>query len=214
MSWPGSSKNPSAAASKPHHRAADPRARLLQELNDNASDNGTFTPIGSRPASSDDSVRSGGGGSAPKRSWLQRATTTTVLAEEAGVKRPWLMYLSYYIPCIAWVQKYQWSFFMGDVAAGSEFSVLFISSGGYRELTAAGDYSYLGEYLYSDGTISFCEFGAPPRDTRPLWVCGTAVRLRATGIMPDDGRGSRGRRVVADGQRHTSDERTSQSGVR
>ena len=199
MSLPGSSKDTSAA-SKPHHRAIDQRTRLLQGLHDNASDNGTFTPIDSRPASPGDSVRSGSGGLPPKRTWLERATTTTVLAEEAGVKRPWLMYLSYYIPCIAWVQKYQWSFFMGDVAAGSKSTLLFRARmWGSRINKRGGAYSYHGEYLYSNGTVAFGEPGASSRDTRSLRVCGTTFHLRVAGIVSNDGCGSRSRRVVTDG---------------
>lgn len=122
MSRPGSSKD--AKLPLPPH-IANPRTRLLH---DNVSDNGTFSPIGSLPSSAGSSVRSGrlgGGGSSPagnhKQNWRQRAATTTNLAEEAGVKYPWLMYMSYYIPCISWVGRYEWSFFVGDLAAGSKF---------------------------------------------------------------------------------------------
>jgi hypothetical protein len=125
---PGSSISPKLSAHHAHNHP-NPRTRLLSELySDNISDNGTFsTPIGSpRPGSPVDctsSIRSGRSGRAVsirnKPGWVRRATMTTNIAEEAGVKRPWLMYLSYYIPCIAWVGHYQWSFLVGDVAAGS-----------------------------------------------------------------------------------------------
>lgn len=105
MSPPGSSKGV-----KPPGKPADPRTRLLSEYTQDA-DNGTFS---SRPTSSGGSVSSG-------LNWFKRATTTATLAEGAGVKHPWLMYLSYYIPCIGWVGHYQWSFLIGDVAAGSMF---------------------------------------------------------------------------------------------
>jgi hypothetical protein len=108
--------------SLPSKRPADPRTRLLAELPDGgAGDHGTF----SRPESSNSSIRSGGRPpTLPTPSWIKRAVTTTERAEEAGVKRPWLMYLSYYIPCIAWVQQYKMQYLVGDVAAGSKLSLL------------------------------------------------------------------------------------------
>lgn len=101
---------------------AHPRTRLLHD--DAYSDNGTFTPIASRPVSpggsdSHSDQPSSTGGSVLRRSkWLTRTAATTSVAEEAGVKRPWLMYVSYYVPVIAWVGRYEWSFLVGDVAAG------------------------------------------------------------------------------------------------
>ncbi|KAI5809265.1 sulfate transporter family-domain-containing protein [Pyronema omphalodes] len=110
MSPPGSSKGV-----KPPGRPADPRTRLLAEYTQDA-DNGTFS---SRPTSPGGSVSSGS-------NWFKRATTTATLAEGAGVKHPWLMYLSYYIPCIGWVGHYQWSFLIGDIAAGITIASFYI----------------------------------------------------------------------------------------
>ena len=106
----GSSRN--SPAPRPHY--ADPRTRLLSELNDSA-DNGTFTSGSSRP-SSPGSTRSG---PTLKPGLLNRAATTISRAEEAGVRHPWLMYMSYYVPSISWVAAYEWRFLPGDIAAGS-----------------------------------------------------------------------------------------------
>ena len=123
-----------APTTTPH--LADPRTRLLSELHDrSASDHGTFTlgGAGSCQSSRSSSIRSApgtGAGAGAKRGWMKRAVTTTELAEGAGVKHPWLMYLSYYIPCIAWVGHYQWSLLLGDFAAGSMLSLLHCLGGG------------------------------------------------------------------------------------
>ena len=185
---------------------ADPRTRLLSEFHEHyVSDNGTFAP-GSCPSSRGSSIRSAAGagagvgpgsGAASKRGWMKRAATTAELAEGAGVKHPWLMYLSYYIPCIAWIGHYEWGHLMGDFAAGSmlPFSpppppaydgLTFLASGGDR-LT-----SYHGQLLHSHGPLIVRQPGSPDPDPRPLRVCRAAAGLRFPRVMPYDGGGARG----------------------
>ena len=104
------------------HQDPNPLTRLLRETEGS---HGTFDINNSRPGSPfivpatsglepTDSIL--GGRLGP--SLLKRATATAELAEGAGVKRPWLMYLSYYIPCIAWIGRYRWNYFIGDLVAG------------------------------------------------------------------------------------------------
>lgn len=120
MSPAGSSKNSPKLQPKDSRRPPDLRTSLLSTRD--TSDLGTFT-VPSSPVNESanesvlgESVRSG----SSKKGWLHRAATTTALAEDAGVRRPWLMYISYYIPFIAWVGEYQWSFLLGDVVAGGK----------------------------------------------------------------------------------------------
>lgn len=169
MSTPSGSR-PSRDAHQPN-----PLTRLLA-VDGNTSDHGTFT-------SSDDETRPGtpvasvhlgpevrmGGGIL-----LKRKTTTARMAEEAGVTRPWLMYASYYIPSIGWMGTYQWSYLLGDVVAGGEFTLAVA----LRGLGLTG-YSHYGIILYSHGALALCESGTSPTDPRPL-----RVRYPASGSLP------------------------------
>lgn len=119
--------------SQPPRSAADPRTRLLSQAASPATstEHGTFrfepSPSGSRPSSP--SVRTSANPSnalravLPSTSWLKRAATTTELARESGVRHPRVMYASYYIPSIAWIGRYEWSYLVGDVVAGSTLFV-------------------------------------------------------------------------------------------
>lgn len=121
--------NPSKSG-RPHHDP-NPFTRLLRD-SEGSTDHGTFTSQhfrDSRPGSPrvvpvttglepTDSIRIG---LSARGTFLKRATATAELAENAGVKRPWLMYMSYYIPCIGWVGRYKWSYLLGDVVAGGLF---------------------------------------------------------------------------------------------
>lgn len=123
---------------RPHRHDADPLTRLLRD-SEGSADHGTFTSQhfrDSRPGSPrvvptttgpepTDSIRLG---LSRPATFLKRATATAELAENAGVKRPWLMYMSYYIPCIGWIGRYKWSYLLGDVVAGGLFpQVLYFS---------------------------------------------------------------------------------------
>ncbi|KAG9247070.1 sulfate transporter family-domain-containing protein [Calycina marina] len=46
-----------------------------------------------------------------------RRSTTGRLAEEAGIKNTWKMYLSYYIPFLGWIPQYRWMHLRGDLVA-------------------------------------------------------------------------------------------------
>lgn len=45
---------------------------------------------------------------------------TKILGEEYGVKNPRLTYWMYYIPGLSWMSRYEKSYLLGDVIAGSE----------------------------------------------------------------------------------------------
>ncbi|PWW73953.1 hypothetical protein C7212DRAFT_283826 [Tuber magnatum] len=118
-----------------HHNDPNPLTRLLRD-SEGTPDHGTFTSQDfrdSRPGSprvipvttgsEPPDLRSGLSG---RGTFLKRATATAELAENAGVKRPWLMYMSYYIPCIGWVGRYKWSFLLGDVVAGVTMASFYI----------------------------------------------------------------------------------------
>lgn len=163
MSTPSGSR-PSRGAHQPN-----PLTRLLAERSDgNTSDHGTFTssddetrpgtPVASMHSGSE--VRMGGG------ILLKRKTTTTRMAQEAGVTRPWLMYASYYIPSIGWMGTYQWSYLVGDVVAGGKFTFAVV----FRGLGLTGC-SHYGVVLYSHGALALCESGTSPTNPWPLRVC-------------------------------------------
>ena len=185
----------SATAPTTAQHLADPRTRLLSDY---VSDNGTFAPGSCQSSSRGSSIRSGAGagagagpgsGAASKRGWMKRAATTAELAEGAGVKHPWLMYLSYYIPCIAWVGHYEWSHLLGDFAAGSmlPFSPRLRLADFFWRLK-----SYHGQLLHSHGPVVIRQPGSPDPDPRPLRVCRAAAGLRSPRVVPYNGGGARG----------------------
>lgn len=113
MSLPSGSRAPRPSEPNPFTRLLSPR------FDSNNSDHGTFssdddtrptTPLILGATTSE--VRMGGG------ILLKRKTTTARMAQEAGVKRPWLMYASYYIPSVGWMREYDRSCLLGDVVAG------------------------------------------------------------------------------------------------
>ncbi|KAF8532838.1 sulfate transporter family-domain-containing protein [Trichophaea hybrida] len=205
MSRPGSSKD--AKLPPPHF--ANPRTRLLY---DNVSDNGTFSPFGgSLPSSAGSSVRSGrigggggsgggnggsgSGGGTQKQNWRQRAATTTNLAEEAGVKYPWLMYMSYYIPCIAWVRRYEWSHLVGDIAAGITMASFYIP----MALSLSANLAHLppiyGLYAFAVQPLVYALLGSCPTmavgpEAAGSLLMGNAIRMMNSHHDPafdDDG---------------------------
>ncbi|PBP28197.1 sulfate transporter, partial [Diplocarpon rosae] len=96
------------------------------------SDHGTFSPrLQSRP----DSIESGSsgfgfGGSSPRRTGsgvlgsifsagrpYKRVSTTSYLAERHGITNTRTMYLTYYVPFLAWIRQYRWVHLHGDLVA-------------------------------------------------------------------------------------------------
>ncbi|KHN95067.1 sulfate transporter [Metarhizium album ARSEF 1941] len=47
----------------------------------------------------------------------RRMGQTRELAHQAGLRDMPLMYLSYYIPCLNWMQQYKWAYFKGDLVS-------------------------------------------------------------------------------------------------
>ncbi|KAA8906629.1 putative sulfate transporter [Sphaerosporella brunnea] len=192
MSPPGSSTGSSA----PMKRPLDPRARLLsEEFHDGIADHGTFSPtsIGSRPESpSGGSVRSGF-----TPGFIKRAAATAERAEEAGVKRPWLMYMSYYIPCIAWVQQYKMWYLIGDIAAGITMASFYIP----MALSLSANLAHLpaihGLYAFAVQPLVYALLGSCPTmavgpEAAGSLLMGNAIRMMNEHHTPpfDNGEGS------------------------
>ncbi|KAL7267126.1 hypothetical protein RUND412_010299 [Rhizina undulata] len=205
-----SSSNNPRGATRPQHEP-NPLTRLLAEElpgSSASSHHGTFAPRPGSAASSHDSlpprelaesVRSGFSGRfGPKgpRGWLNRAFTTAYIAEGAGVKWPWLRYISYYIPCIGWMRKYRVEYLVGDLVAGITMASFYIP----MALSLSANLAHLppihGLYAFAFQPMVYALLGSCPTmavgpEAAGSLLLGTAIRLTNAHHTPafDDGDG-------------------------
>ncbi|KAH0612518.1 uncharacterized protein H6S33_008898 [Morchella sextelata] len=189
MSDPSGSRAPKGSEPNPFTRLLAPR------FDGNNSDHGTFssdddtrptTPLILGATSSE--VRMGGG------ILLKRKTTTARMAQEAGVKRPWLMYASYYIPSIGWMREYDRSCLLGDVVAGVTMASFYIP----MALSLSANLAHLppihGLYSFAIQPLVYALLGSCPTmavgpEAAGSLLLGTAIRTLNQHHAPafDDG---------------------------
>ncbi|KAI1266938.1 sulfate transporter 4.1 [Xylariaceae sp. FL1019] len=56
----------------------------------------------------------------------KKMATSSALAERHGFEDSWLMYLSYYIPCLIWIRQYKWSWLQGDLTAALTMASMYL----------------------------------------------------------------------------------------
>ncbi|KAI0164577.1 sulfate transporter 4.1 [Xylariaceae sp. FL1272] len=56
----------------------------------------------------------------------KKMATSSALAERHGFEDSWLMYLSYYIPCLTWMRQYKWSWLKGDMTAALTMASMYL----------------------------------------------------------------------------------------
>ncbi|TGZ78589.1 hypothetical protein EX30DRAFT_359787 [Ascodesmis nigricans] len=163
-----------SAASSPGERAP----LLTPQSHDN---NGTFSP----PRSPNPPPH--------KPTWLSRATTTTRLATTLGVERPWLMYLSYYIPVLSWSRSYRLSYLPGDITAGITVASMYIP----MALSLSANLAHLppihGLYGFAIQPVVYALLGSSPTmvvgpEAAGSLLMGAAIR-GVRGPAFDDGEG-------------------------
>ncbi|KAI0394132.1 sulfate transporter 4.1 [Xylariaceae sp. FL0594] len=136
-------------ATGPNHQNTETTSLLTHEqAHDGPCNHGTFSPRAMSPPLRDiqpgceadsllGSEGSGGSSETPlfggrwrrvlsNKFKSKKMATSSALAERHGFEDSWWMYFSYYVPCLTWMSRYQWSWLQGDFTAAITMASMYL----------------------------------------------------------------------------------------
>ncbi|KAJ6258275.1 Prestin [Drechslerella dactyloides] len=142
------------------------------------------------------SIASDGGESSFNRK-RRRKMSTVELARFSGVKYPWLMYLSYYVPALKWIPHYDLKFLAGDIVAGVTLASIYIPMALSLAANLAHAPAALGLYAFVIVPVIYAIFGSCPQmvtgpEAAGSLLVGEAVRraINSGRVPEEDGIGN------------------------
>ncbi|CAG9976047.1 unnamed protein product [Clonostachys byssicola] len=129
--------------------------------------------------------------------WLRRRIKTrkmgqsSELAQQAGIRDTPLMYLSYYIPFLTWIQQYNWSFLKGDLVSALTMASFYLP----MALSYASNLAHVppihGLYAFVFNPFIYAVFGSCPQmvvgpEAAGSLLVGAAVKQNLSDGGEDD----------------------------
>ncbi|RKF65785.1 putative sulfate transporter [Golovinomyces cichoracearum] len=123
---------------------------------------------------------------------LKKKSKTRYLAEQHGIANTKSMYLTYYIPILAWIGQYRWSYVKGDLTAAITMASFYVP----MALSYAANLGHIppinGLYSFVFNPLVYAIFGSSPQmivgpEAPGSLLVGNIVRsFIDSGDIPDD----------------------------